>query len=367
MFYSEINKIIEAGLSSDPEKVKNYSKLLAEKLKEDGEIKAHDRILNLLNNKYRGNITTENLIATPVDNESRLDILEITNEKLNFDLILNPYVKIKLEDFEKYIKNIDIILENGIESNMSLLLYGEPGCGKTSIAYYLSEKLKLPLVIARLDTIVSSLLGNTSKNIKKIFDYCKRRPCILFLDEFDAIAKSRSDEHENGELKRVVNGLLQNIDDYSKNHILIAATNHHKLLDSAIWRRFDYIINIPNPELEEIKKIINSILKKTNITTDFTSDDKKEDIIINLLSGYSYSTIKNILQNAIKKSIINKENHICFIDILFEIFSFEKNGNFTNKDLINYLCLNGISQKQTSEYLNISIRQVRNNIMDKGV
>ena len=365
MFYSEINKIIEAGLTRDTEKVKNYSKLLAEKLKDDGEIKAHDRILNLLKNKYSPNIGAENLVATPVDNESRLDILEITNEKLNFDLILSPYVKAKLEEFEKYIKNIDIMLENGIESNMSLLLYGEPGCGKTSIAYYLAEKLKFPLVIAKLDTMISSLLGNTSKNIKKIFDYSKRNPCILFLDEFDAIAKSRSDEHENGELKRVVNGLLQNIDDYSKNNILIAATNHHNLLDSAIWRRFDYIINIPNPEIDEIKETINAILKKTNITNDFILDDKKENILVSLLYGYSYSTIKTILQNTIKKSIINKKNNIRFIDILFEIFYFKKNGNFNNKDLINYLCKHGVSQKQTSEYLNISTRQVRNNIIDK--
>ena len=95
------------------------------------------------------------------------------------------------------------------------MLYGVPGCGKSTVAKYIAQQIGLPLVIARLDALVSSLLGSTSKNIRKVFDFADSRPCILFLDEFDAIAKARDDQHELGELKRVINSLLQNIDSLS--------------------------------------------------------------------------------------------------------------------------------------------------------
>lgn len=113
-------------------------------------------------------------------------------------------------------------------------MYSPPGCGKTSAARYLASELKLPLITAWHDTLISSLLGNTAKNIHHIFEYAKKQPCILFLDEFDAIAKARDDAHEMGELKRVVNSLLQNIDDFLQEGILIAATNHAKMLDTAV-------------------------------------------------------------------------------------------------------------------------------------
>ncbi|MBV3966614.1 ATP-binding protein, partial [Bacteroides fragilis] len=103
----------------------------------------------------------------------------------------------------------------GLNIRKSLLLYGAPGCGKTSIAHYISEKTGLPLVVSRLDAIVSSLLGSTAKNLSRIFSYVNSMPCILLLDEFDALAKARDDNHELGELKRVINSLLQNIDSMS--------------------------------------------------------------------------------------------------------------------------------------------------------
>ena len=111
--------------------------------------------------------------------------------------------------------------------------------------------------------MISSLLGNTSKNIRKLFEFADNKPCILFLDEFDAIAKNRKDQNEQGELKRVINSLLQNIDDFLANgNILIAATNHQELLDDAIWRRFEKVIFIDRPGLAEKKGLINSLISK---------------------------------------------------------------------------------------------------------
>src|SRR4029077_10470965 len=107
----------------------------------------------------------------------------------------------------------------------SLLIYGPPGCGKTQLARHVAEELHLPLLTARVDTIVSSYLGNTSKNIRSLFEHAMARPCVLFLDEFDAIAKLRDDQHELGELKRVVISLLQNIDALDSSITLIPATD----------------------------------------------------------------------------------------------------------------------------------------------
>lgn len=141
------------------------------------------------------------------------------------------------------------------------MLYGPPGCGKTTVAQLISSITNLPLVTARLDGLVSSLLGSTAKNIRKVFDYASKRECILFLDEFDVIAKLRDDKNELGELKRVVNSLIQNIDEFSEDSILIAATNHHKLLDPAIWRRFNTILALEKPQLEEVNLLLLSLLR----------------------------------------------------------------------------------------------------------
>lgn len=226
MFYSEITKIIEAGLDRDKEKVKNYALLLAKKLAQDGDEKSSKRIETLLLRKNNGSAITDALVAPPVDQESRMGIVDIDYKPIAPNIVFSESTIERLIDFENTIKIKDQLDGLGMQFNMSLLLYGPPGCGKTSIANYLANKLELPLVTARLDTLISSLLGNTAKNLRRIFDYASRQPCVLFLDEFDAIAKARDDTHELGELKRVVNSLLQNMDAYCQNGIMIAATNY---------------------------------------------------------------------------------------------------------------------------------------------
>ncbi len=145
----------------------------------------------------------------------------------------------------------------GATPNTRALLYGAPGVGKTKLARYLAHKLSLPCVEARLDGLVSSFLGTTARNIGALFDFANRYQCVLFLDEFDAIAKARDDAQEVGEIKRVVNTLLQSIDRRNGRGFTVAATNHEHLLDTAVWRRFDARVFIPMPDAETRGRLLD--------------------------------------------------------------------------------------------------------------
>lgn len=358
MYYSEIGRIIEAGLERDRDKVASFAYLLAKKMAADGEEKGSKRIEDILERRNGNKAVTDSLVAPPpVDQESRMHIVEIEYRPVVNDLILSKAVEAKLMDFMETVRNKDKMAQIGLEFNMSLLLYGYPGCGKTSAAKYIAAQLGLPLVVARLDTLISSLLGNTAKNIHKIFEYAKKQPCVLFLDEFDAIAKARDDEHELGELKRVVNSLLQNMDEYCQNGILVAATNHHELLDSAIWRRFQTVIEMPKPELTEIEKMINNLPDFIDVSQIKPSQWKK---VYDTLLGLSYSDIKNILNNMVKKLVLKDEHIAKFTDILVETYLFRNHGNYTMEQLVRYMVEHGVSQKQAALYFDVSTRQIKN-------
>ncbi len=361
--YTEILRIIEGGLNKDLKKINNYSRILAEKFEKEGQPKLAKMIIKTLENKPSSMVTMDSLISTPVDQESRMNIVDIQMpSENNDDIILSPNIYNKVEDYINLYQHQGELLKNGLEISNSLLLYGVPGSGKTTIAKYISNKTGLPLITARFDAIVSSLLGNTSKNIRKIFEYADEKPCILFLDEFDAIAKARDDQYELGELKRVINSLLQNIDTFSKSNLLIGATNHPELLDKAIWRRFNTLIEVGLPNQNEVYKLIETFSKDSN--NDFLNDEKKTNKLIQNLEGKTPSYIKTLFNNVLAQKIIKNKEYLSYEDILLEIFE-SKNKEYTIEDIITFLNENGVSQEKITQILNISIRQVRNNLKTK--
>jgi SpoVK/Ycf46/Vps4 family AAA+-type ATPase len=357
--YTEILKIIEGGLAKDFKKVYNYSKLLAEKLAKDGDEKMAKMILKAIQNGPATTVTMDELMTTPVDHESRLSIVDVSAPSQEMSPIILPHlVEGKIDDFINMVKHQSQLIKNGIETTNTLLLYGKPGYGKTTIAKYISERTGLPLVVARFDAIVSSLLGNTAKNIRKIFDFADNKPCILFLDEFDAIAKARDDQYELGELKRVINSLLQNIDSFASHNILIAATNHAELLDKAIWRRFNTVIEIGAPQDSEIIELIKTFTK--GFKADFLEDDRRLDKLVKLMNGKSPSDIKAIINNAKAQVIINSRDTLDYEDVLVELFEFTNHSELTIDKLVEFLNDNGIPQAAIAERMKISLRQVRN-------
>lgn len=184
---------------------------------------------------------------------------------------------------------IEELAQIGVRPNMRCLLYGAPGVGKTLLARFISHQLNLPIVEARLDGLVSSFLGNTARNIGALFDFADRYRCILFLDEFDAIAKARDDSQEIGEIKRVVNTLLQCLDARNIQGFTLAATNHEHLLDPAVWRRFESRILIPTPGPKTRATMLRRFLAPVNLS------DTEMRMLVWLTDGMSGADLETLI------------------------------------------------------------------------
>ena len=308
MKYSiEIGKIIEGSLKHDQTKVINYTNQLISKLETDGETRAVAKFKKLLSAQTEMSLTAmgnnAKSLSIPVDTESRTTLADIIYpDENNIEVILSKRNADKLDSFILSYKNADKLNDLGIGVSNTLLLYGPPGCGKTKCAYLIAKQLNLPLVIARLDSLISSYLGTTAKNIRNLFEFAQKIPCVLFLDEFDAIAKARDDNKELGELKRVVNSLLQNVDSMSKDSLLLAATNHQQLLDSAVWRRFDYKLEIELPDKEAISKLIYLFTGHMG-----TLSEKDVTELSTLFFGLSGAEIEELITKSIRNAVIH--NH----------------------------------------------------------
>lgn len=322
MKYSiEIGKIVEGALKHDHVKVINYTRQLIAKLEEDGETRAASKFSKVLSTQPVSTLSAmgmRNDSLVPVDTESRAVLADIVYpSENNIEVILSKGNLENLNSFIMSYQNADKLNALGIDVSNTLLLYGPPGCGKTQCAYLIAKELNLPLVIARLDSLISSYLGTTAKNIRALFEFAQKMPCVLFLDEFDAIAKARDDSNELGELKRVVNSLLQNVDAMSNDSLLVAATNHDALLDSAVWRRFEYKMRIEMPDYDGILQMIDLF---THNASNLSNKEKAE--LATAFVGLSGASIEEILVKAMRNAVIGG-NTLSRQDFYEELFKFK--------------------------------------------
>ncbi|MEL7658204.1 MAG: ATP-binding protein, partial [Bacillota bacterium] len=156
-------------------------------------------------------------------------------EKYLSDLVIADKMNQELQRIITEFQNWDVLVSNGVNPIRRVLFYGAPGCGKTLAAKSIASEIGLPLIYVRFDAVISSYLGETASNLRKVFDFAKNDSYLVFFDEFDAIARSRNDNYEHGEIKRVVNTFLQQLDNFNGKSLTIAATNYEESLDYAIW------------------------------------------------------------------------------------------------------------------------------------
>lgn len=211
---------------------------------------------------FSGEVLSPNA-ALPVDKETSAQLAQVIfpNQITTEPPIFIESISTAIDTVISEWRNVDQLREIGVDPARSALIYGAPGTGKTRLAFWIAKSLGLPVVLARLDGLMSSFLGTTSRNIGNLFTFANRYQCVLLLDEFDAIAKLRDDPQEVGEIKRVVNTLLQNLDARKETGFTLGLTNHPNLLDPAIWRRFEIQLEIPKPDTNARMEIVRNFMR----------------------------------------------------------------------------------------------------------
>jgi len=314
-FLLEISKLIESAVACDRRRVLGYLDQLIRKLKRKGDLEAcavlERYAQSSLINFSSGPVVGLSDVRMPRDKDSHLSLLDEANYSVSdVSICLPPTPRSMVEEFVSCVASAAKLQKNGIAVAPSMLIYGPPGVGKSETAKYISARLELPLLTARTDSLISSYLGNTSKNLRSVFEYAAKSPCVLFLDEFDAIAKQRDDSQELGELKRVVIGLLQNLDSLGKDTILIAATNHEHLLDPAIWRRFAFKMQLPLPAAKERGKMFEAFLG------DYRIEGARLRRAIEVSEGMSGSELRDICNAAIRHAVLKDQTKVDFHDLI---------------------------------------------------
>lgn len=224
------------------------------------------------------------------------------------DIVLTAEARTVFDRLIEEQNRADELRRHRLPVRNKLLLCGPPGCGKTLSAEVIAKELGLPLLTARIDVLISSLLGQTATNLRRLFDYATRQPCVLFLDEFDALARSRTDSGEHNELRRVVNSLLGMIDRFKSRSVLIAATNLDSVVDHAVWRRFDDVVHFAQPTPDEITRLLGLLFKNYPVNFDIATAVPK-------LAGLSFADVERIAQDAIKTSILKRRKTVTETDV----------------------------------------------------
>lgn len=303
---SDNRKFVQTASEIIEDEEKKKHNLLAKDLRKIiSTMPQNNSALNAISKRYKTNI------PIPRDTEKGFPLFEIKEHYLNFDdLVLTSEVKDRLKYIVEEIKHIEIFGAYGIRPKQKILFCGPPGTGKTLSSRVISSVTRFPLVYIRFDSIVSSFLGETATNLRKIFDFVEQGEWVVLFDEFDIVGKKRDDPYEHGEIKRVVNNFMQMMDNYNGRSLLIAATNHQHLLDTAIWRRFDDILFFDIPDTNRRAQLFDKylrVLKRSKNLDIFRLADTTE--------GFSPADIAQICEEAFRRIILENRKEIHHEDL----------------------------------------------------
>jgi len=305
-----LRQLIKSGVNGDDAGFRRTSEAVIAEERQ----KHHNLLANDLEKILYGTTSTDNNILAqahmlnqeiPIDKERGLPLLEVKKPIRGLeDVVLSDENREILKRILTEYNREDVLRSWGMRPIERVLYCGPPGCGKTISAEALAYELNLPLCVIRLDSVVSSYLGETSSNLRKVFEFIKSSPVVALFDEFDALGKERSDIAEHGELKRVVNTFLQMLDDFNGPSLIIAATNHENMLDSAIWRRFEEVLCFNYPTIPQIKNLLEIKLRGVRREFEYTKQ------VTDLFKSISHADIERILKRSIKDMILSGEEFL---------------------------------------------------------
>lgn len=215
-------------------------------------------------------------------------------------LLLPDLTRTLIDEFVEEQVRADLLRSEGLEPRHTMLMVGEPGTGKTSLAEAIATTLALPFHKVRYDSLVGSYLGETSGRLRRIFEHARTNPCVLFFDEFDAIGKERGDTTDVGELKRVVASLLTQIEEMPATTVVICASNHPQLLDSAAWRRFELRLALPMPDTDALAHYFAAFASTLDEPLGFSPEEVAER-----MQGASYADAEALCDDARRRVVLS--------------------------------------------------------------
>lgn len=250
--------LVQASMSGDKNAVRSaVETIIAEEKGKQHKVLA-DRLTRAM--KANGNGTPLSQQHPDVTKRGREFVAEMTPRHRLDDLVLSDNCRDAVDQLIEEQQRQSLLRAHGLDPRHRILLVGPPGNGKTTLAEAIAEALAIPFFVVRYEAMIGSYLGETATRLKRVFDYVRTTPCVLFFDEFDAIGKERGDIHETGEIKRVVTSLLMHVDELPSYTLVIAATNHSELLDRAAWRRFQLRLGLPAPTEKELTRYFERFL-----------------------------------------------------------------------------------------------------------
>ncbi|MTH66458.1 AAA family ATPase [Paracoccus shanxieyensis] len=327
-YFSIIQALCRAAMAEPSPALRKQVERLRDALSKDGEEKqaaslggilaAAERLKEMAPSRIersRATLSGEVLgrnTPVPVDRETSAPLAEIIfPAEINADSpLFNPTVAQAVSTIVDEWTNFEALSVVDISPAKTCLVYGAPGTGKTRLALWIARKLDLPVILVKLDGLVSSFLGTTARNIGNLFTFANRYRCVLLLDEFDAIAKVRDDPQEVGEIKRVVNALLQNLDVRQNIGLTIGITNHPKLLDPAVWRRFEIQLEIPKPDFAVRKAIAQHFMPPVQ------APDNHLRLIAWFTEGSTGAEIEALVRTYKKATTVREEDRRGLLDTL---------------------------------------------------
>lgn len=299
---------------------------LCKKIIEDENGKGHGVLATQLEAILKANSSSSTSTPLKTDSERVLQslptsrryhdplVVRMDRALLRHFMVLPDAVEARFARIEKEFAARERLAAFGLRNKKKILLYGQPGCGKTLGAERLAWTTGLPLVKVRFDALISSYFGESGINLRAVFESAKERPCVLFLDECDFIAKSRNNQNDVGEVPRLVNTLLQLLEDFDAPGLLVAATNLDKQLDKALFRRFDDVFEVTPPGTSEIERLL-----KTTLSTVEVSKDIDWEKLVSSLLGMSAADVVKVAQDAAKSTVLSGRGAVYHADLDYAI------------------------------------------------